>query len=304
MRSENSNLSPLLREAFDGKPLAVLNRGENRYAYREPHVSILGMITPDELLETLKGRSEMHKGTAFDPSFFDVVYATFTPEQEGELLTMNAGLIQEGKRYKLTGIVEGRRKVEGATGELRNRFFVQVKEAKIAPDPFDPPDPMSQAPSPPGEWTMEKQNDREPRTSFARFSQAGDRSAAEVRTVNRADNVVREDARGDERPSALPSFFVIPFHLTSCDKITRGLTRGKGAPYTIGAYRRTRAASSRLLRKWVSSSPSDISAPSRPKAVRSCWMTTLIGLVAIISNPVAVVFYLVFLNAGRIDTLF
>jgi len=62
LRSENSILSAMLREAFDGKPLAVLNKGENRYGCREPHVSIVGMITPDELLEVLKGRSEMHNG--------------------------------------------------------------------------------------------------------------------------------------------------------------------------------------------------------------------------------------------------
>jgi hypothetical protein len=62
LRSESSILSAMLREAFDGKPLAVLNKGENRYGCREPHVSIVGMITPDELVEALKGRSEMHNG--------------------------------------------------------------------------------------------------------------------------------------------------------------------------------------------------------------------------------------------------
>ncbi len=62
MRSESSILSANLRAAYDGKPLAVLNRGENRYGCREPHASIVGMITPEELLEQLKGRSEMHNG--------------------------------------------------------------------------------------------------------------------------------------------------------------------------------------------------------------------------------------------------
>jgi hypothetical protein len=62
LRSENSILSAMLREAFDGKPLAVMNKGENRYGCREPHVSVIGMITPEELLEVLKGRSEMHNG--------------------------------------------------------------------------------------------------------------------------------------------------------------------------------------------------------------------------------------------------
>ena len=77
-------------------------------------------------------------------------------------------------------------------------------------------------------------------------------------------------------------------------------------PHTIGACRRTRAvraASSRLFRKMVSNSPSVISASSRTKAVRRCWMTTLIGLVAIVSNSVAVVFYLLFLDVRQFDTL-
>jgi len=62
MRSESSILSTNLRSAYDGKPLAVMNKGENRYGVREPHVSIVGMITAEELLELLKGRNEMHNG--------------------------------------------------------------------------------------------------------------------------------------------------------------------------------------------------------------------------------------------------
>jgi hypothetical protein len=62
-RSENSILSPLIRSAFDGKPLAVLNKGENRYGCREPHVSIIGMVTADELRELTKGRTEIVNGT-------------------------------------------------------------------------------------------------------------------------------------------------------------------------------------------------------------------------------------------------
>jgi hypothetical protein len=62
LRSESSILSASMRAAFDGSPLNVLNKGENRYGCREPHLSIVGMITPEELLETLKGRSEMYNG--------------------------------------------------------------------------------------------------------------------------------------------------------------------------------------------------------------------------------------------------
>lgn len=62
-RSENSILSPLIRSAFDGAPLAVMNRGENRYGCREPHVSIIGMITGGELLSLIKRHSELVNGT-------------------------------------------------------------------------------------------------------------------------------------------------------------------------------------------------------------------------------------------------
>ncbi|MCE9561573.1 MAG: bifunctional DNA primase/polymerase [Planctomycetes bacterium] len=62
-RAENSILSPLIRSAYDGKPLSVMNRGENRYGCREPHVSIVGMITGEELRELTKGRTELVNGT-------------------------------------------------------------------------------------------------------------------------------------------------------------------------------------------------------------------------------------------------
>jgi hypothetical protein len=62
-RQESSILSPLIRSAFDGAPLSVMNRKENRYGCREPHVSIIGMIPPDELKEQVKGRTELVNGT-------------------------------------------------------------------------------------------------------------------------------------------------------------------------------------------------------------------------------------------------
>jgi hypothetical protein len=62
-RSEKSTLSPLIRYAFDGSPLTIMNRGENRYGCREPHVGVIGMTTADELRELLKGRSELANGT-------------------------------------------------------------------------------------------------------------------------------------------------------------------------------------------------------------------------------------------------
>jgi hypothetical protein len=62
MRNETSTLSAIVRKAFDGEPLGDLNKGENRQRCQEPHLSIIGMITPEELPELLKNRSEMHNG--------------------------------------------------------------------------------------------------------------------------------------------------------------------------------------------------------------------------------------------------
>jgi hypothetical protein len=62
-RNERSILSPLIRSAFDGSPLSVMNRGENRYGCREPHVSIVGMTTAEELRELVKGRCELANGS-------------------------------------------------------------------------------------------------------------------------------------------------------------------------------------------------------------------------------------------------
>jgi hypothetical protein len=61
-QQKDSLLSAFVRNAFNGKPLAVMNRGENRYACSEPHLSVIGMTTPDELKELLKVRTELFNG--------------------------------------------------------------------------------------------------------------------------------------------------------------------------------------------------------------------------------------------------
>jgi hypothetical protein len=62
-RNETSILAANIRYAFDGIPLSVLNKGENRYGCREPHISTINMITPEELKELTKGRTELVNGT-------------------------------------------------------------------------------------------------------------------------------------------------------------------------------------------------------------------------------------------------
>jgi hypothetical protein len=61
-KSEKSILSDMMRTAFDGKPLSVMNRGGNRYKCREPHIGIVGNITPAELLKLVKGMTAIQDG--------------------------------------------------------------------------------------------------------------------------------------------------------------------------------------------------------------------------------------------------
>ncbi|MBX9627676.1 MAG: DUF3987 domain-containing protein [Gemmataceae bacterium] len=62
-RGETSILSANMRAAFDGVRLSVLNRGDNGYGVAEPHISVIGMTTGEELRELTKGRSEIVNGT-------------------------------------------------------------------------------------------------------------------------------------------------------------------------------------------------------------------------------------------------
>jgi hypothetical protein len=60
-RREGNTLSDMLRNAFDGKPLEVVNRKKNSLKATGHHVSIIGHITAEELAENLKG-SEVANG--------------------------------------------------------------------------------------------------------------------------------------------------------------------------------------------------------------------------------------------------
>jgi hypothetical protein len=62
MRREDSTLSAHVRNAWSGKPLEVLNRRKNRIKATDTHISILGHITPEELLKTLGGSVETKNG--------------------------------------------------------------------------------------------------------------------------------------------------------------------------------------------------------------------------------------------------
>ena len=61
-RREGSVLSEIIRSAWDDGVLEVLNRKENALRTGDTHVSLIGHITPCELLVTIKGMPELVNG--------------------------------------------------------------------------------------------------------------------------------------------------------------------------------------------------------------------------------------------------
>jgi hypothetical protein len=75
---ENSQLSPLLRCAWDGGDLAT-NNGHRGQSVSEPHISLVGHITQGELAPLL-GRAESHNGFANRCLWAAVRRSQFLPE--------------------------------------------------------------------------------------------------------------------------------------------------------------------------------------------------------------------------------
>jgi len=61
-KSKESILSAIIRAAFDGKAIGKLNKGEGRYRCSQPHISIVGHITPTELMAELQGTTALANG--------------------------------------------------------------------------------------------------------------------------------------------------------------------------------------------------------------------------------------------------
>ena len=62
LRREGNTLSPMLRNAWDGKTLEIVNRKKNALRSTNAHISVLGNITPDELINSLHGTPEVLNG--------------------------------------------------------------------------------------------------------------------------------------------------------------------------------------------------------------------------------------------------
>ena len=64
LKREGNTLSPMLRNAWDGKTLEVMNRKKNYLRASLHHVSIIGNITPDELAKGIGNTPEVVNGFA------------------------------------------------------------------------------------------------------------------------------------------------------------------------------------------------------------------------------------------------
>ena len=78
-RRENATLSEHLREAWDGDPMSVPNRGSNALASSDYSVSIVGDITPAMLRKLLEGGTEAFDGFANRFLFAAVERKRFLP---------------------------------------------------------------------------------------------------------------------------------------------------------------------------------------------------------------------------------
>jgi hypothetical protein len=63
--SDKSILTPLIRNAFDRIPIGKNNKGDNAYACKQPHISILANITPDDLRQSLTGKHAVSIANGF-----------------------------------------------------------------------------------------------------------------------------------------------------------------------------------------------------------------------------------------------
>jgi|GEM_PF-5757017 len=63
--ADKSILTPIIRGCYDRIPIGKKNKGENAYGCREPHVSIIANITPDDLRQALGGRNAVAIANGF-----------------------------------------------------------------------------------------------------------------------------------------------------------------------------------------------------------------------------------------------
>ncbi len=63
--SDKSILTPIIRGCYDRIPIGKKNKGDNAYGCREPHVSIIGNITPDDLRQSLTGKMAVSIANGF-----------------------------------------------------------------------------------------------------------------------------------------------------------------------------------------------------------------------------------------------
>ncbi|MCZ2340321.1 MAG: bifunctional DNA primase/polymerase [Bacteroidales bacterium] len=63
--ADKSILTPIIRQAFDRIGIGKPNKGTNAYRCRQPHISIIGNITPDDLRQSLTGKNAVAVANGF-----------------------------------------------------------------------------------------------------------------------------------------------------------------------------------------------------------------------------------------------
>jgi len=122
-RREGNTLPDVIRNAFDGKPLEVINRRKNSLKATGHHVSIIGHITHEELAGELKG-SEVANG--FLNRFLLVAVARSKKLPSGGNITVLEPFIKP-----LASALEAVRPLAGASGQ-KARLLNRTQEAEEA----------------------------------------------------------------------------------------------------------------------------------------------------------------------------
>jgi hypothetical protein len=106
-KSQGGTLGPVLRDAWDGKNLAIHTK--DAYHSTEPHITVLGHVTPTEFGAKLKSH-DMAGGTynRFLPIFVEMPHELPWPERPSDYEEKLKGITDRLRKAVLFGTLEGK----------------------------------------------------------------------------------------------------------------------------------------------------------------------------------------------------
>lgn len=118
-KSQGGTLGPVLRDAWDGKNLAIHTK--DAYHSTNPHITVLGHVTPTEFGAKLKSH-DMAGGTynRFLPMFVEMPHELPWPERPSDYDKKLSGITDRLRTAVLFGTIEG----EVAFGEDAKEFYI------------------------------------------------------------------------------------------------------------------------------------------------------------------------------------